>query len=101
MQQRKKRNRWDRTGIGFAAGFFVPVIIFFAVWLFGKNEVSFSNYIQSLWYFHALVQAGSLCVFANLLVFMGFIRKKYDKAARGVLAATLIYAFAVLVSRAF
>ncbi|MCG6188851.1 hypothetical protein [Maribellus maritimus] len=101
MQQRKRRNRWDQTGIGFLAGFFVPLIIFFSVYFFGDSETSFSNYIKSLWHIHLLVKLGSLCVFANLAIFMGFIQKKYDKAAKGVLAATLIYAFAVLVSRAF
>jgi len=34
-------------------------------------------------------------------VFMGFIRIKYDKAARGVLGATIIYGLAIIISRAF
>ncbi|MBN2635827.1 MAG: hypothetical protein JXR61_06120 [Prolixibacteraceae bacterium] len=101
MQQQKKQNRWDQTGIGFLAGFLVPLIIFFGVWLFGRYKISFSDYIENLWHLHALVKLGSLCVFANLLVFMGFIRLKFDRAARGVLGATLIYALIVLISRAF
>ncbi len=101
MQQRRKRNRWDQTGIGFLAGFLVPLIIFFGVYFFGESEVSILSYISSLWQLNLLIKLGSLCVFANLVIFMGFIRKKYDKAAKGVLAATLIYAFAVLISRAF
>jgi len=40
-------------------------------------------------------------VFANLLVFMGFIRLKYEQSARGVLGATILYALAVLISKAF
>ncbi|MBN1986864.1 MAG: hypothetical protein JW761_11205 [Prolixibacteraceae bacterium] len=101
MQQRKKQNRLDKTGIGFLAGFLVPVIIFFGVWLFGGYTISFTDYIENLWHLHALVKLGSLCVFANLLVFMGFIRLKFDRSARGVLGATLIYALIVLISRAF
>lgn len=101
MQQRKKRNPLDQTGVGFIAGFLVPVIVFFAIYFFGDNNISLSDYISGLWQFRVLVKLGSLCVFANLLIFMGFIRLKYDRAAKGVLAATLIYAFAVLVSRAF
>ena len=101
MQQHRKRNRWDQTGLGFLAGFLVPLIIFFGVYLFGENDISILAYVKSLWQLHILVKLGSLCVFANLLIFMGFIRKKYDNAAKGVLAATLIYAFAVLISRVF
>ncbi len=99
--QRRKKNKFDNTGIGLFVGFLLPVIIFFTVYFFGEKEVSFTNYIKNLWYLQALVKLGSLCVFANSAVFMGFIKLKYDKAARGVLAAIIIYAFAVLISRAF
>ncbi len=101
MQQRKKRNRWNQTSVGFLAGFLVPLVIFFSVYIFGENDISFLTYVSGLWQLHILVKLGSLCVFANLAIFMGFIRAKYDNAAKGVLAATLIYAFAVLISRAF
>lgn len=99
MQQRKK-SKFDNTGIGLLVGLLLPVIIFFAVFYFGKKGISFSNYLKNLWYLQALVKLGSLCVFANSAVFMGFIKLKYDKAARGVLGATLLYASLVLISRA-
>ena len=99
--QLKKHNKLDKTGIGLLAVFLVTLIIFILVYLFGEKEVSFSNYAKSLWYLHALVKLGSLCIFANLLVFMGFVRLKYDKAAKGVLGATIFYAFIVLASRVF
>ncbi len=99
MQQQK--NKFDSVGVGFIAGLLVPLVIFFVVFLFGKDDVSFPDYLKSLWKIHALIKLGSLCVFANLAVFMNFIRLKYDKAAKGVLGATLIYAFIVLISKAF
>jgi hypothetical protein len=98
---RNKRKGFDSAAVGFMAGFLIPVMVFFAVYFFGEKGVSFSNYVKNLWYLHALVKLGSLCIFANLLVFMGFIRLKYDKAARGVLGATILYALAVLISKAF
>jgi hypothetical protein len=91
----------DKSLVGFLAGFSVPVLIFFAVYLFGEKNVSFSNYVNSLWHLQALVKLGSLCVFANLLVFMGFIKINYERAARGVLGATIIYALAILISKTF
>ena len=98
---RNKRQQFDTPGIGFLLGFMVPVIIFFAVYFFGERDMPFGHYLNNLWHLQALVKLVSLCVFANLLVFMGFIRLKYDQAARGVLGATIIYGLAVLISRAF
>ncbi len=99
--QRRKRKPLDSPGIGFAIGFLLPVVIFFMVYWFGESGVTFENYVRNLWHLQALIKLGSLCVFANLLVFMGFIRLKYDRSARGVLGATILYAFAVLISRVF
>ncbi len=98
---RRKRQPFDSPGIGFLLGFLIPLLIFFAVYLFGEKDISFSNYVNNLWRLQALVKLASLCVFANLLVFMGFIRLKYDQSARGVLGATIIYGLAILISRAF
>lgn len=98
---RRNIKKGDKTWIGLLAGFSLPILIFTAVYFFGKNEISFSNYIRGLWRLQSLVQLGSLCVFANLAVFMLFIRLKYDFAARGVLGVTILYAFIVLISRAF
>lgn len=100
LMQTRRRKRFDNNGIGLLIGFVLPVIIFFAVYYFGESGITFSNYVGNLWHLHALVKLGSLCVFANSAVFMGFIKLKYDKAARGVLGATLFYALCVLISRA-
>jgi hypothetical protein len=99
--QRRKTNRLDNVGIGFLLGFLLPVIIFFAVYLIGKNDISIDEYTNSLNQLNVLMKLGSLCVFVNSAVFMGFIKLKFEKTARGVLGATIIYAFVILISRAF
>jgi len=99
--QRRKTNKLDNVGIGFFVGFLLPVIVFFVVFLLSKNNVSFSEYIDSLWQLNVLIKLGSLCVFLNSAAFMGFIQLKFEKTARGILGATIIYAFVVLISRAF
>ena len=99
--QRRKRKPLDIVPVGVLIGLALPVIIFFLVYYFGDSNVPFSDYVRSLWRLQALVKLGSLCVFANLAVFMGFLQIKYEKAARGVLGATIVYALAVLISRAF
>lgn len=97
----RKNNKLDNLGIGLFAGLTLPVIVFFAVYFIKEPEITFSNYVGNLWYLQSLIKLASLCVFANSAIFMGFIKLKYDKTARGVLAATLLYAFGVLISRAF
>lgn len=99
--QRRKKNRFDHTGIGFLIGFIVPIFVYCLAYLFGNNDVTFAQYTKSLWQIHALVKLGSLCVFVNSAVFMGFIKLKFEKTARGILGATILYAFMVLISRAF
>ena len=99
--RRKNKKRLDQPLTGFLAGFVLPVLIFLVVWFVRENDLSFREYLENLWYLNALIKLGSLCVFANLLLFMGFIRMKYDRAARGVLGATIIYALIVLLSKAF
>jgi hypothetical protein len=99
--RRRKHKTFDSAAIGFLVGFLVPVVIFFAVYFFGEKGISFKNYVGNLWHLQALVKLGSLCVFANLLAFWGFIKLKYDQSARGVLGATILYALAILISKAF
>ncbi|MFW5831081.1 MAG: hypothetical protein ACOCVA_02435 [Prolixibacteraceae bacterium] len=99
--QRRRRKKYDSFGVGLLAGFLVPVVVFFAVYFFSETTVSIANYIKSLWHLQALVKLGSLCVFANVAVFFGFLRIKHEQAARGVLGATIIYALFVLISKAF
>ena len=98
--QRRKKNKLDNIGVGLFAGFVLPVFIFFVVYLVGEKNVSFPEYLQSLWRLQALVKLGSLCVFANVAVFWIFLQLKFEKAARGVLGATILYAFVDLISRA-
>lgn len=97
---KKAKNRFDNTAIGFLIGFILPLAVFFMVYLLGSYEVSFLQFVQSLERLNVLIKLGSLCVFLNSAVFMLFIKTKYEKAARGVLGATIIYAFVVLISKA-
>ncbi len=99
--QRKKRNTFDKTGMGFLAGFLLPLVVFLLVYVFGESDVPFSEYVGGLWRLQALIKLVSLCIFANLLIFTGFLKIKYEQAARGVLGATIVYALAVLISKAF
>ncbi len=93
------KSRSDKIYVGFAAGIALPLIIFILVYFIENNQVSLMLYLKGLWHLQALIKLVSLCVFINLAIFWYFLRIKSESAARGVLGATLIYAFIVLFSR--
>lgn len=87
--------------VGLIAGLLLPLVVFFVVYLIGENSVSFTDYLKGMWRMQALIKIFSLCVFTNLAMFWGFLQLKFERAARGVLGATILYALVVLISRAF
>ena len=82
-------------------GFVLPVIVFAFVYYVGNRDVTLLEYIRSLQKLNVFIKLGSLCVFINSGAFLGMIKLKQEKTARGILGATIIYAFVVLISKAF
>ena len=83
---------------GFWPGLIFPLIMFLIMYLVRYHEVGILEYLSKLWRFQILIKLMTLCVLPNLLLFLVFFKKKYDMAARGVLMATFIYAFFVIIS---
>lgn len=61
--------------------------------------MDFSVFVQNMWQMKILMKLLSICVFPNLGIFFIFYRMKYDMAARGVIMATFMYAFMVLIAK--
>lgn len=61
--------------------------------------MGFSDFLRSFWEMKILLKLLSLCVFPNLGFFFLFYRNKLDMAARGVIMATFVYAFVVLITK--
>ena len=95
----RKRNRFDRILTGWLLGTIVPLIIFFITYEVKYSEMEFSVYLRNIWNMKIFLKILSLCVFPNLAFFMVFYRQKYDMAARGVIMATFMYAFLVLIAK--
>lgn len=75
----------------------MPMIIFVAVYYALYPDLPLSDYITGLWYIDAFLKILALCVLSNLFLFLLYIRRKKEKSARGVLAATFLFAFLILV----
>lgn len=86
-------------GLGFSLGMGIPVFVFVAIFVASKKDIALSDYLYNLWELGAFLKIMSLCVLPNLGLFLYFYRIKYDYAARGVLMATFVYAFVVMLSK--
>ena len=95
----RKRNTTDRLLVGWVIGSVVPLVFFLIFYQMKYSGMPFMVYPRSVWEMKIFLKIISLCVFPNLGFFFLFYRKKYDMAARGVIMATFIYAFLVLVAK--
>ena len=95
----RKRNRYDKILTGLVIGIVLPIIIFLITYEVKYSEMDFAVFLKSMWEMKIFMKLLSLCVFPNLGFFFLFYRNKYDMAARGVIMATFIYAFAVLIAK--
>lgn len=93
------KNRFDRILLGWLLGTIVPLVIFLIIYEVKYSEIEFSVYLRNLWNMKLFLKILSLCVFPNLGFFMLFYRMKYDMAARGIIMATFMYTFIVLIAK--
>jgi hypothetical protein len=94
-----RQKKFDRISNGFAWGILLPLAIFLGIYLIRYHSVPFSQFIENLSEMKILIKLLSLCGFSNLLIFYLLYRNQMDKAAKGVIAATFVYGFLVLLSR--
>lgn len=95
----RSQHRFDQILTGFFMGIILPLIIFLITYQVKYRELEFMVYLQKIWQMKILLKILSLCVFPNLGAFLLFLRIKYERAARGVVMATFIYAFLVLIAK--
>ncbi len=95
----RKKNKPDRLLVGFSLGLVVPIVFFLMIYQLKYANMEFRTYVSYMWQMKILLKILSLCVFPDLGFFLLFYRRKYDMAARGVILATFIYAFVILIAK--
>lgn len=95
----RRKNKIDQLWIGWLIGALVPMIIFFVTYQVKYSDMEFVLFLESMWRMKIFLKLLSICVFPNLGAFLIFYRLKYDLAARGVILATFMFAFLVLVGK--
>jgi hypothetical protein len=96
-----RQKRLDKFSVGMIWGITFPLILFVFIFLIRYNSIPFVRFLTHLHEMKILIKILSLCGFPNLLIFLYFYRNRLDRAAKGVIAATFIYGFLVLISRFF
>jgi hypothetical protein len=91
----------DKFSVGMIWGIILPLILLLFIYLIRYGSIPFNQFLIHLRGMNILIKILSLCGFSDLVIFLYFYRNKLDKAAKGVIAATFVYGFLVLVSRFF
>jgi len=81
---------------GFVPGILLPVIVLIIFWAVRYGD-SFTHFLRNFQQFGLLSKALSLATIPNLLLFFVFIWTNRSFSARGVIFATLVMAFVMLV----
>jgi len=86
----------DEFKSGFIPGLLLPLLGFYIYYLLFFSHMSFDGFIDHVVKANHAVSVLSLGVILNLGLFYLFYTKEIDKAVKGVIGATFIYAFIVM-----
>ena len=88
--------KYDKMVTGLAGGLIAPLIVFSIYFKIRDPKLSLYDTIQRLSESGVITYYLSLSAIANLGLFFVFLRLDAEQAARGVLGATILYAFTIL-----
>ena len=89
----------DKIGWGAFLGILLPTIALYIFYKIKYDNLAIDEFLRSFHEMGILTHIISLAVIPNLVLFFLFIHKNYLKGGRGVLLATFIFAFLVLIIR--
>jgi len=87
--------KYDRVITGFISGLILPFIVGLVIYVFSASDMSIREFISKLADSKVITHSISICVFPNILIFLGFNWLDMLKATKGVLSITIIWAFIV------
>lgn len=93
---RGRRKKLDKLSAGILIGISAPLTIFLIIYAIRYSDVPLNEYLVQLWKLNITFKILSLCGFANLLIFFAYLKLQMEKAAKGVIMATLFYALLFL-----
>ena len=89
----------DKVGWGAFLGILLPAVALYIFYKIRYDNLGITEFLKSFHEMGILTHVISLSVIPNLILFFLFIQKNYLKGGRGVLLATFLFAFLVLIIR--
>jgi hypothetical protein len=96
-----KRSKVIDLLIGLFIGLVLPWLSLWLYYTYNYSTIDFSLFLERLWISSLLASMLSIAALVNLLTFFIFIWRDKDTISRGILFATILYAFVVFGLRLF
>jgi hypothetical protein len=91
----KLNEKFDRVPSGLLAGLIFPFLVGIIIFVFSSGHQSLHSYLLRIKESDIVTHAITLCVVPNIIIFLIFNRFDMLRAARGVLAMTIVWAAVV------
>lgn len=95
------KSGWNKIWVGLLAGLIIPPLVLIGYWLFNFSYLRLDSFLFKELMANVLTPLLSLCVLGNLGAFYLFLQKEFYQSTKGVIFATLIYAFGVFAVKLF
>jgi hypothetical protein len=89
--------KWNTLKLGFLLGVAWPLLVMTGFYFWKFEAMDFHYFWDKLFELKIFTKFISICVYPNLLLFFIFIWKNRLRSARGVLLATIVLAFFVMI----
>lgn len=91
------KKKWNSLKLGFLLGITWPLLVMVGFYFWKFEAMDFRFFWDKLFELEIFTKFISICVYPNLLLFFIFIWKNRLLSARGVLMATIVLAFFVMI----
>jgi hypothetical protein len=88
-------SRFDKVSIGVISGLLLPFVVGIIIFAYTAGDNSISDFLIKIAEGRVITHSISVCVFPNVLIFLGFNWLDMLKATKGVLAITIVWAIIV------
>tara|TARA_B110000503_G_scaffold141362_1_gene234654 strand:+ start:990 stop:1292 length:303 start_codon:yes stop_codon:yes gene_type:complete len=91
--------KFDKIWVGIIAGIVLPLVVMGIFYLSSYSYITVPQFLRKMVFGAIILKLLSLCAVINLGAFFLFYRIEHDKAARGIIFATMILAFVVVLDK--
>lgn len=93
------KRKADRFWVGLTAGIILPALVLLIFYLSSYAYLTVPDFLRKMVFQSIMFKLLSLCAIINLGAFFMFYQTQHDRAAKGVIFATFLFAFAVILDQ--